>query len=280
MKGPPLALLILAFPLAAAGNPPSHVKAELIVEQDSIKPGGSATVGVRLTMKDGWHTYWRNPGDTGMATTVDWKLPPGFKAEGLQWPYPTRFVGKRSVSYGYADEAVLLLEIRAPAHIKEGPVTIAAKAQWLECKEICIPGEAELSIAFPAQPAHETVAAARRKVPVKLGEGFSKGAEAKAIDTGAGIGLGVTAPLHCTAASDFFPFDNDTIDNKGGGMLMNGVRDSCEYQFYRSRALGEKKASRLAGVFTLPAEGRAVEISVPVDDMKSWRENLRTRKSK
>jgi len=68
-----------------------HVKASLVAETDAVRPGQPLTVGIRLEMEKGWHTYWRNPGDSGLPTRVRWTLPAGFSAGELRWPYPQRF---------------------------------------------------------------------------------------------------------------------------------------------------------------------------------------------
>src|SRR4028118_1106746 len=67
-----------------------HVKAELLLEKPSVAPGESFDVALRMRMKDGWHTYWKHPGDSGEPTAISWKLPPGFTAGDIQWPYPEK----------------------------------------------------------------------------------------------------------------------------------------------------------------------------------------------
>src|SRR5947209_2546423 len=83
------------------GFPAGHVEAAFLSETQSIQPGKPFTVALELKMKDGWHTYWRNPGDSGMATAIRWALPEGFSAGPIQWPYPSRIEGQSLASFGY-----------------------------------------------------------------------------------------------------------------------------------------------------------------------------------
>ncbi|MFA5717057.1 MAG: protein-disulfide reductase DsbD domain-containing protein, partial [Desulfobulbaceae bacterium] len=104
--------LLLESPpgMLARADGVSHVDALLISEVQTVQPGGSFWAAVRLTMREGWFTYWRNPGDFGLATQIDWHLPDGFSAGPIRWPYPERIVKERQVMYGYFDTIFLLTE--------------------------------------------------------------------------------------------------------------------------------------------------------------------------
>jgi thiol:disulfide interchange protein DsbD len=142
-----------AFAATQAVTPPGrHVTASLLAATDAVQPGKPLTVGVRLQMQPGWHTYWRNPGDTGLPTRVRWTLPPGFEAGEIRWPRPSRFATGPVVSYGYEHEVVLPVEIRVPASLAGRDVKLQARVDWLECQEACLPGKAELSLALPVRP--------------------------------------------------------------------------------------------------------------------------------
>jgi thiol:disulfide interchange protein DsbD len=152
-------LSALVFTLAAVSThalaqapPGRHVKAALLSETDAVRPGQPLTVGIRLQMEEGWHTYWRNPGDSGLATRVKWELPAGFEAGEIQWPYPIRFRTGPLVSYGYERDVLLPVEIRVPASVPGSEARIAARVDWLECQEACLPGRAELSLTLPVRP--------------------------------------------------------------------------------------------------------------------------------
>ena len=134
--------------LNAGGN----VTAKLISEVTSIQPGGSFWVAVHMKMQKGWHTYWRNPGDSGLPTEIDWNLPDGLSASGFYWPVPEKIETPPLVSYGYHNNVYLLTEITAHSSLKAGEkITLSGNLEWLECKEVCIPGEEEVSITLPVK---------------------------------------------------------------------------------------------------------------------------------
>src|SRR5277367_277370 len=146
--------LLLASPSAFAlsGNvvATANVKAHLVSEVDAIAPGQSFWVALEFNIRDGWHTYWRNPGDSGQATTLKWRLPPGFTAGDIVWTTPHRFEIPPLVNYGYAKHAVHLVNITAPKDLRPGtPVVLAAKASWLVCSDVCIPEDAQLQVTLP-----------------------------------------------------------------------------------------------------------------------------------
>src|SRR5450755_2613073 len=151
--------LLLASPaaLALTGNvvATDNVKAHLASEVSTIAPGQSFWVALEFNIRDGWHTYWRNPGDSGEATSLAWQLPPGFTAGDIVWTTPHRFDVAPLVNYGYAKQAVHLVQITAPKDLKVGtPVALAAKATWLVCSDVCIPetGNLQLNLPSSAQP--------------------------------------------------------------------------------------------------------------------------------
>ena len=150
--------LLLASPAAFAlsGNvvATDNVKARLVSEVSAIAPGQSFWVALELNIRDGWHTYWRNPGDSGQATTLKWQLPPGFTAGDIVWTTPHRFELPPLVNYGYAKHAVHLVKITAPKDLKVGaPVALSAKASWLVCSDVCIPEDADLQVKLPVSGA-------------------------------------------------------------------------------------------------------------------------------
>jgi len=166
-----LAVALGASNALAQAPPGRHTKAALVSETDAVQPGQPLTVGIRLQMEKGWHTYWRNPGDSGLPTRVKWELPAGFEAGEIQWPYPIRFRTGPLVNYGYEHDVLLPVEIRVPAAVPGSQARIAARVDWLECQEACLPGRAELSVTLPvrpmASPGAEAArfAEARRRLP-------------------------------------------------------------------------------------------------------------------
>jgi thiol:disulfide interchange protein/DsbC/DsbD-like thiol-disulfide interchange protein len=139
-----------AFPLSGNVVASDNVKAHLVSEVSSIAAGQSFWVALEFDIRDGWHTYWRNPGDSGQATTIKWQLPAGFTAGDIVWTTPHRFELPPLMNYGYAKHAVHLVKIDAPGDLRAGtPVVLSAKASWLVCADVCIPEDADLQLKLP-----------------------------------------------------------------------------------------------------------------------------------
>jgi thiol:disulfide interchange protein DsbD len=169
-----LVFLAMGNALAAPVVKTEHVEAELIAEKAAFQTGKPATVGLKLRMEPQWHTYWKNPGDSGLPTKIEWVLPEGWKAGPIQWPYPMPLPVGPLMNYGYEDEVVLLTELTPPANAVAGKVPVKARAEWLVCKDICIPEKGELdatlTLAAMEAPANPRIEAAiertRNNLPV------------------------------------------------------------------------------------------------------------------
>jgi thiol:disulfide interchange protein DsbD len=116
---------------------------------------------VLLTISPGWHIYWINPGDSGLATAVQFELPPGFKAGPVRFPVPQRFDQPGNVvNFGYEEEVLLVATVSPPANLPGGqPLKFAADVKFLCCNQVCILGSTKaqlpLEAATDAKPANE-----------------------------------------------------------------------------------------------------------------------------
>ncbi len=127
------------------------VTPSLIADTTKIAAGKPFTVGVRLQLAPGWHTYWQFPGESGGAPKVDWELPAGFRAGEIQWPIPhARLDDGDLLTYTYEGDLVLPVEITPPASLPAGEVTLKAQVRWLACELTCIPGEGKVELKLPA----------------------------------------------------------------------------------------------------------------------------------
>jgi DsbC/DsbD-like thiol-disulfide interchange protein len=145
-------LLTATWPLAGhAQTPPSpNVQADLLSARAEITPGEHFTIALRQRIREGWHTYWRNPGDSGLPTRLTWHLPPGWRAGAIQWPPPTAMRFATLMSYVYSGEVLFPIEMTAPRSLRPGEaVTLNAEGDWLVCSDICIPEHATLSLILP-----------------------------------------------------------------------------------------------------------------------------------
>ncbi|MCX7736752.1 MAG: protein-disulfide reductase DsbD family protein [Candidatus Kapabacteria bacterium] len=150
------ALLLFNGPLAYS-KVKSNVNVKLYSSQSVISPGDEIQLAVEFRIKNQWHIYWENPGDAGMATTLEFTLPEGFKVGRVLYPYPSKCKTEGLTSFGYKDNAVLLTKIKVPDYLqKDENYKIKIKAIWLECKHICIPGETELEITLKAKEGAKT----------------------------------------------------------------------------------------------------------------------------
>jgi thiol:disulfide interchange protein/DsbC/DsbD-like thiol-disulfide interchange protein len=146
-----LAALLAAaslFATAARAATPSHVQASLVAADASVQPGRPLTVALRFVHDPHWHTYWLNPG-TGLVTTLNWKLPPGWKAGDILWPAPHVLKDHTGavVGNGYDGELLLPVTLTPPADLAPGStVKLNAGAEWLMCEEVCMPGSADVSL--------------------------------------------------------------------------------------------------------------------------------------
>ncbi len=219
--------LALAAPAVAQIDSAPKVRAKLIAEQGAIAPGGIIALALEEDIHAGWHTYWRNPGEAGAPTQIDWTLPPGWRIGPIEWPYPQRLPAGPLMNYGYEGKPWLLMRLTAPANAKPGDtVTLKGHASWLVCSDtLCVPEDQDVSLplavsAAPAPPyvtIEQQFAAARALLPV-------------ASPWAAHFHAGNTLDLYLAAAkliprdAAFFPFAEGFI--KGGAEQRLGLADS------------------------------------------------------
>jgi thiol:disulfide interchange protein DsbD len=110
------------------------------------------TLGIRLKMEPHWHTYWKFPGDSGLPTRMRWALPEGWSAAPFEWPYPQAIPAAPLMSYGYEGEVTLLVSVTPPKDLSPGSTaTVGGRLDWLECKDVCLPGKAPLDVQLPVR---------------------------------------------------------------------------------------------------------------------------------
>lgn len=172
----PLVTLAAIFISAVAGIFSARgatTQAELLLSAETARPGETITAGIHLVMQPKWHTYWRNAGEVGYASSVKWTLPPGVTTGEIQWPVPQKSVDANITDYIYNREVVLLVPVTLASNLPAGPLAIKADISWLECdiNSACIPGSAtkdaslnigESSTASASAPLIETW---RKKLP-------------------------------------------------------------------------------------------------------------------
>lgn len=153
-RGFPFALVFLALlaPQQAMAqkftSPYSEVS--LVSETTHLVPGKTAWVGLHIKIRPGWHTYWRNPGDSGLPTKIAWSLPSGLSAGDIHWPIPEKFAFGPLAGYGYKNETLLMVPLTVDGGVGAGAeAKVTANADWLLCADVCVPERATFSLTLP-----------------------------------------------------------------------------------------------------------------------------------
>jgi thiol:disulfide interchange protein/DsbC/DsbD-like thiol-disulfide interchange protein len=130
------------------------VKARLVADTTAAVPGSQFMVGLELEHAEGWHTYWKYSGDSGVPTSVKWELPEGVTIGEWQWPLPQWYREEGDLEvYVYKDKVMLVAPVHVSADFTGESLQIKGKAKWLVCEKVCIPGDAELELSLPVADA-------------------------------------------------------------------------------------------------------------------------------
>jgi DsbC/DsbD-like thiol-disulfide interchange protein len=170
-------LLSAALAAAIAGNAfaassdavsAGEAKVRLLVSGNSNTNSAPAFKGgVEIVLSPGWKTYWRYPGDAGIPPRFDWSGSENVSNVEVFYPAPKRITdGTGQTSIGYEDRVTFPLRITAKDSLK--PVSLKLKLDFATCEKLCIPAEANLSLAFASDAAIEpSLEEAEKRVPEK-----------------------------------------------------------------------------------------------------------------
>lgn len=157
-----------ASPVDAVEFGDGNARARLVVSTDDFESGGTFLLGVHFDIRPGWHIYWRNPGEAGVATEIRWRLPDRAQAGALQWPLPIGFAQSGDIpGYGYEDSVVLASEISTSGGLDEDS-EVGAMVSWLACKDVCVIGSAELARTLSKVPVDEAFVSRADQLPDAL----------------------------------------------------------------------------------------------------------------
>ena len=257
------AVLFLQTATAQTVVESAQIRAEMTLERTSVAPGESLWVALTMTIKPGWHTYWRTPGDSGLGTSIAWTLPPGVTASEVQYPAPERIDYQGLMNFGFHDHVVLLTELKVAPDAAVGDAALQAAATWLVCADVCIPEDGAFTL------------------PVKIGTGGPEKntAAGAAISTARaalpqaapwpvkfvrdGETLTLTAgPLSSAATgAAFFPLPEEVIANAAPQKFQ--INDGV---VKLEMTAGAKVPGDIAGVLVLENSGERVgyNVSAPV----------------
>jgi thiol:disulfide interchange protein DsbD len=259
--------VILGLGVASAAAEQHPVRARLVADAGRPDAGGTLDVGVLLEIEDGWHVYWKNPGDAGLATEVRLTLPSSLEAGPPRWPAPVRFTQPGGLAgYGYEGSLLLASEARTAGPPPAAGAPVAAEVSWLACKEVCLLGSARLEQRWPLPAAPFEFERWRAELPateppfsVNLTGGWAPGARRAELT----MWLSWPAP----------PGEVELFPEAGGQLKLSAPRVQSRGAMTRvdleATMVGSSSAppGRLTAVVTARAAGkarRAWEIVIPL----------------
>ena len=216
---------ILVLPLLLSAAPPAratsssadapHVHVQLVVPESSLTPGKPARAALYFKINDGWHIYWKNPGDAGLPPNIKWTLPAGVTAGPLQFPAPKRLPLPPLMDFGYENEALFPFKLDVAPSVQPGQAVLHAKVDWLVCQSSCIPGKAELEVVRPISAGSASAVQPDDDLYKRLDRRIQKlpvGAKPVFQPTKTGFRLSVSTGKKESQAQ-FFPADQNILDN-------------------------------------------------------------------
>lgn len=272
-----LVWLILALPAYAQGQsapvapPPDgpqrteRIEAELVPMTAWATPGSTVVIAVRQKIEPGWHTYWRNPGDSGGATELDWTLPDGVSAGDILWPLPERQPYMGLANYGYSGDVFLPVPVEIPPTARSGQILyLRATAHFLVCSdEMCVPDDLDLALAVPVRDGEPGLAPAYGAAIQQVVETAPRpgGLEGRAVFADGVLTLSIAgAPLEAKRLGPvyFFPFEGGIIDHAADQTVERGP-DGVTITVEAGRGLIANGLKPIGGVISTAAGAWEVE---------------------
>ncbi len=242
----------------------------LMADRNQASPGDTITFVLAQYLSPGWHSYWRNPGDSGMETTIAWgglagdDAPLDFGA--IEWPTPHRLPVPPLMNYGFEEQAILLTVAKVPEDWPAGePIEIEAQADWLVCEEICVPESQLFTLSIPTGSesiVDETVAMVVADARSRQPAAFTGEAVFQDIDGKAHLFLGGAALSEAAAEGEtiFFAADwgvdipsaEQTVERRTDGLLLTFERGETPID------------GALGGVVTVGGEGDTASLAFQI----------------
>jgi thiol:disulfide interchange protein len=257
-----LVLLAAGLPAFATSNSADveHLHVQLVVPASSLTPGETAKAGLYFKLEPGWHVYWKNAGDSGEPPHVKWTLPDGITATPLEFPVPQRLPLGPLMDFGYENEVLFPFDFKVAPNAPKGNAVLHAKVNWLVCREVCIPGKAELETtrqiggsAGSVEPDASLFARLGNRLPRPL----PPNARASFKQTPTGFLLTLETGRRESEGA-FFPADQEIIDNPAPQKVTPTAK-GLTLELKKDTNLTTTPA-QLNGVIVLSG-GRAYEIS-------------------
>jgi DsbC/DsbD-like thiol-disulfide interchange protein len=242
------------------------VKARMIADTDALAPGTPSHVAVIFDISNGWHLYWRNPGDSGLPPTVKFKAPPGVEIGPARWPAPVkRIEGDMLVNYVHEGRLMLVFPITVGKSFSDKDIQLHADVDWLVCKEKCVSGKGSLELTLPVsistKPSKE-VGLFRNAEPLFPVPSSGESSPFKGLWEG--DNLVVQAPGAARIA--FFPYINEE-DVYPEDMIHGGKADGKTLRLPYGANVA--KIPSVSGVLAITRDGRETfhEFMIPTQKM-------------
>jgi thiol:disulfide interchange protein DsbD len=270
-------LQLINSPAAPSKIP--HGEVELVSSVKSIQPGASFQVGLLFHLEEGWHIYWKNPGDSGLPPRLKWNLPQGLSAGEIEWPTPKRLPVGPLLDYGYEGTVLLPVTIKADTSLATAAQTLQTALRVLVCRESCIPGKANLSLVLPASQRAPILDAQYRQLfatatadkPTAVPASWQLTAK----QSGSSLVLHVKgAPK--SASVSFIPAHPNVIQN-AAAQRNTAAEDGLTLNLRRAEAAADTLAS-LDGLLLVDQAGslRAYDVASPITITGSPAQNANT----
>jgi thiol:disulfide interchange protein/DsbC/DsbD-like thiol-disulfide interchange protein len=261
-----LAVLAALLPnptLAATASVEKHVAIRLIADKTDVAGGDAITVGIEQTIAPGWHVYWVNPGDSGIATTVAWAGMDDITAGDLLWPVPEKLPFGPLTNYGYEKNVTLIQSLTLPGRIPAGAFDLTASIDLLVCKEVCIPESHTASLAFNGSVAGDAVAVATAQSFLPIEAGWETLLTEKDGDAVLTVTLGNPTPLIRAQEIEWFPEEWGILDNTAKALVQTEGNVLTLRQKRGDRTLADVPVSKAVLAYQ-DAQGqrRAVRLSI------------------
>ncbi|HWE86633.1 MAG TPA: thioredoxin family protein [Terracidiphilus sp.] len=254
-----------ALPAVAASSSADveHLHVQLVVPSSTLPRGAATSAGLYFKLEQGWHVYWKNAGDAGEPARIKWTLPAGVTAGPLQFPAPERLPVGPLMDFGYENEVLFPFTLTADSSATTGSATLHAHVNWLVCREVCIPGKADLEVtrtvtagggtSAPVEPDASLFARLGNHLPQPLPADNKLGF----VPAPSGFRLTVLTGQREIEAS-FFPADQNILDNPAPQKVTPAAK-GFTLELKKDANLTQKPAE-LRGVLELSG-GRAYEIA-------------------
>jgi DsbC/DsbD-like thiol-disulfide interchange protein len=227
-------------PTGSAAEPSGEdlVALSLVADTAVAAPGRPLILAARFDIDPGWHLYWENPGEAGLATEASFQAPPGFAIGPVRYPGPIRFVSPGPVeSYGYAGSVLLSAPVHVPATLEQGTASFSVEAFWLACRESCVRGSGKAELSLPVAALGSTPAPANQALMEAHAARLPRpwpAAGRKAWETGAEgsvLVLGLPASLAGGADLTYFPSTEDQLAVAGQEQAVTDGRTEVRIRY-------------------------------------------------